>query len=52
LLTPQDWHNKFALPYTVIQKDILPRFQTRTIEWAKAQAKDTPFYVPPHLKEI
>lgn len=51
-LTPQDWDNKFGLPYTVIQQDILPRFQTRTIEWAKAQAKDAPFYVPPHLKEI
>ena len=50
LLSPTDWHDKFVVPYSTIQNDILPRFQTRTIEWANIEARDIPFYVPTHLR--
>ncbi|RBA22917.1 hypothetical protein [Herminiimonas fonticola] len=51
LLTPIDWSNKFDLPYSAITKSILPRFPSRTLEWANIQAEETPFYVSPHLRE-
>lgn len=47
-----DWGNKFGLPYRVITKEILPRFQPRVIEWAKSEAKEIPFYIPAHLREV
>lgn len=50
-LGPDEWNKKFGLPYLAITKDIVPRFDLHTINWAKAQALDLPFYVPPNLKE-
>lgn len=50
LMSPDDWSRKFTIPYRSIANEILPRFDTRTIEWAKIDARDTPFYVPPHLR--
>ncbi|WP_076592151.1 hypothetical protein [Herminiimonas arsenitoxidans] len=51
LLSPIDWSHKFGLPYSAITKSILPRFPTTTLEWAKIQAEEVPFYVSPHLRE-
>lgn len=52
LLTHADWVTKFSIPYGAITQQILPRFQARTIEWAKAEAEVSPFYVPTRLREL
>ncbi|MEV4780476.1 hypothetical protein [Burkholderia sp. LMU1-1-1.1] len=52
LLTHTDWAAKFSVPYRAITQEILPRFQARTIEWAKAEAEVSPFYVPTRLREL
>jgi hypothetical protein len=52
LLSAEDWIFKFSVPYAAIMKDILPRFQTRIVEWAKAEARELPFYVPPNIKDM
>lgn len=52
LLHATDWEHKFSFPHTVITRDILPRFQARTVEWAKAEAQELPFFAPPHLRDV
>ncbi|MES2042165.1 MAG: hypothetical protein V4495_30500 [Pseudomonadota bacterium] len=52
LLAHADWVIKFGVPYGAITQQILPRFQARTIEWAKAEAEVAPFYVPTRLREL
>ncbi|WP_194711279.1 hypothetical protein [Noviherbaspirillum soli] len=52
LLTSIEWSEKFGLPHRVITTEILPRFSKHTVEWAKQQAKDEPFYVPTSLKQV